>query len=240
MDIERRNYSGAGVEFRESDGGSGMIGGHAAVFDTLVTIWDFQERFTPGSFAQTIADDDVRALWNHESSFPLGRTGNGTLRLSEDKTGLVFENDPPLGFIGEMARESIRRGDVSGASIGFIAVEDQWSKEDGVQVRTITRAQLFDVSPVTFPAYPTTDVQARARFLSRPELPEEVRESLVAAIRDALPKTDGLDEAIEKALRGQVDAIAERVAEMLKEERRLVVEAADRHTRSLQLADAEL
>ncbi len=238
MDIERRQY-GTAVEIRADGDGAGTIGGHSAVTGVKTPIWDFEELFEPGAFLQTIAEDDIRGLWNPESSFPLGRTGSGTLRLSEDDTGLAFENDLPAGFIGAMVLEAVQRGDITGGSIGFISIDEEWSKENGVQLRKIQRVKLFDSSPVTFPAYPETDVQARS-LLASPGLPEEVRESLVKSLRLALPKTDGIDQAVEQALRGHVDEIARRVADMLKEERRLVVEAADRRSRSLQLADAEL
>ena len=47
-------------------------------------------------------------------------------------------------------------------SIGFIVEEDKWSTRDGMDVREIRKVQLFDVSPVTFPAYTATDVGVRA------------------------------------------------------------------------------
>ena len=50
----------------------------------------------PGAFRRALAaDPDVRALFNHDSNYVLGRTTNGTLRLAEDPRGLVAEFDAP-------------------------------------------------------------------------------------------------------------------------------------------------
>jgi uncharacterized protein len=145
------------------------IVGHAAVFNSLSEmLWGFREIIAPGAFGAAIAKSDVRALLNHEPSFVLGRKKNGTLKLWEDERGLAIDIDPPeTGWAGDLL-VSIGRGDIDQMSFGFTVAEDSWDTVDGETRRTILRVdELFDVSPVTFPAYPETDASLRARFAER-------------------------------------------------------------------------
>lgn len=151
---------------RATDGKDGptKIGGHAAKFDVLSEdLGGFRERIAPGAFANTIKNGDVRALFNHDSNIVLGRNKAGTLRLSEDLAGLAFEVDAPqTQLVRDMVLAPIERGDVSQCSFGFYTMQDKWAKLDGEWVRTLLEVDLFDVSPVTYPAYPSTDVAVRS------------------------------------------------------------------------------
>jgi uncharacterized protein len=161
MKFERRAYP-VEVRVAKDEDGTRRIVGHAALFDSLSEdLGGFREKIAPGAFADAVGDD-VRALWNHDPNHVLGRTRSGTLRLSEDEHGLAIEVDPPDT---QMARDLVvlmERGDVSQMSFGFRTIEDSWEKVDGQNVRTLKRVSLFDVSPVTFPAYPDTDVAVRS------------------------------------------------------------------------------
>lgn len=140
------------------------LSGYAAVFDQMSVLLygQFREQIARGAFAGSLADD-VRALWNHDTNLPLGRTKAGTLKLDEDAHGLRVEIDPPATQAGRDAVESIRRGDVDQMSFAFDVLEDEWDKNDvGEIVRTLRKVKLYEVSPVTFPAYPQTSVSARA------------------------------------------------------------------------------
>jgi HK97 family phage prohead protease len=155
-----------GLELR-ADGQKPMIRGYAAVFDkpSEPMGWDggFTEIVKPGAFTKSLQESDVRALWNHNPEQILGRTTSGTLRLSEDATGLAVEIDPPDWASAYV--ESIRRGDVTQMSFGFRAVKDRFSTtSDGNTVRELVEVRLYDVSPVAFPAYPDTSVEARAGY----------------------------------------------------------------------------
>ncbi len=163
--IERRAYQP--VEIRVDDGDSGpRIVGHAAVFNELSEplghFFQFRERIEPGAFKETIERDDIRALWNHNPDWVLGRNRAGTLTLREDDRGLAVEILPPATQWARDLLVSIRRGDVNQMSFGFQVLDDEWRTENGEQVRTLRRVRLFDVSVVTFPAYPQTDAQVRA------------------------------------------------------------------------------
>ncbi len=141
------------------------IKGHAAIFNKWSeNLGGFREKIAAGAF-KGVMKDDVRALFNHNDDLILGRTTAGTLKLGTDKRGLRFENTPPDTSYARDLVVSMRRGDVTQASFGFIVAKDgdTWREnKDGVIERTIERVErLFDVSPVTFPAYPDTAVAAR-------------------------------------------------------------------------------
>jgi uncharacterized protein len=163
-EIERRNWGGA-LELRADGEGEGRkIAGHAAVFDMLSeNLGGFREKVEPGAFADTIKEHDIRALFNHDSAFVLGRNVAGTLRLKEDKAGLAIEIDPPDTQGARDLLTSIERGDVSQMSFGFRTLNDKWEETaDGDLIHTLLSVRLFDVSPVTYPAYPDTDVAVRS------------------------------------------------------------------------------
>lgn len=158
------------LELRQDEGEAPVLEGYAAVFDTATQIgpdtWGFLEEFAKGAFAETIADDDIRALFNHDENQVLGRNAAKTLSLIEDARGLKVEITPPDTAVGRDVTTLVKRGDVSGMSISFRMQKEEWEEPDGPGVlphRTIRKAQLFDVGPVTFPAYPTTSVAARSQ-----------------------------------------------------------------------------
>lgn len=153
------------IRINESDGGT-CIEGHAAVFDswseTLGGIFPFKEKVRKGAFAESIGRDDIRALFNHDPNYVLGRNRAGTLELVEDDIGLRVRITPPDTSWARDITTSIRRGDISQMSIGFVVEDDEWSSSDGIDTRELKKVRLFDVSPVTFPAYTATDVGVRA------------------------------------------------------------------------------
>jgi HK97 family phage prohead protease len=139
------------------------IEGHAALFNTKSQpIFGFRERIQPGAFAKTIQESDIRALFNHDPNIVLGRNKSGTLELSEDSKGLYMRITPPDTQAARDVIEMVRRGDVSQCSFGFRCMKDSWSIDDGESLRDIHEARLFDVSPVTYPAYTETECQVRS------------------------------------------------------------------------------
>jgi hypothetical protein len=167
MNIERRAFALEGIEIEERDGQPPVIRGHAAVFNQLSEdLGGFREQIAPGAFADAILRDDVRALFNHDPNFVLGRSRAGTLRMREDESGLAVEIDPPDTQFARDLAISMRRGDISQMSFGFRVEKggQSWAKspDGGESIRTVTKVRLYDVSPVTFPAYPQTDVAIRS------------------------------------------------------------------------------
>lgn len=179
MDQELRSFKV--TELRASTDGKPRIEGYAAVFGQLSDdLGGFREVIMPGAFADTLQRDDQRALWNHETGKVLGRRKAGTLELAEDTTGLRFTIYPPDTQTGRDALELVRRGDVDQMSFAFSAeLNDQtWQQEEerGL-IRSLRRVQLYEVSPVTFPAYPQTSAAVRAKVqeygqASEPPLPQ--------------------------------------------------------------------
>lgn len=164
--IERRAFALDEVRIERRDGAEPRIIGHAAVFNQLSEeLGGFREQIAPGAFIDAIGQDDVRALFNHNPDYVLGRNLAKTLLLAEDARGLAIEIIPPDTQIARDLMVSMERGDITQMSFGFSvrANGQNWGKDDAGQViRTLTRVRLYDVSPVTYPAYPQTDVAVRS------------------------------------------------------------------------------
>lgn len=161
--IERRCFTS---ELRAETAGSiRKLTGYAAVFGALSEdLGGFRERIAPGAFRDSLGND-IRALWNHNTDTVLGRTKSGTLVVEEDSRGLRVVILPPDTEQVRGLLESVKRGDVDQMSFGFRVETDgeSWSEEGGVAIRTLTKVRLYEVSPVTFPAYEDTEVVARSR-----------------------------------------------------------------------------
>ncbi len=157
------------TEFRATIDGDKLVG-HAAVFGQMARMAGGYERLAPTAFDAALADatTDVRALMNHDASLLLGRQSAKTLRLGVDSEGLRFEVDLPDTSYAHDLRTLVARGDITGASFGFVPGDDEMSRApDGRQLRTHTSvAQLIDVSPVTFPAYDEASVKLRSYTFS--------------------------------------------------------------------------
>ncbi len=140
------------------------IVGYAAVFDKFSEdMWGFREKVAKGAFSETIKrNDDVRMLFNHDPNFVIARTTNGTLLLREDDKGLYFEGTPADTQWEKDLITKIKRGDILQNSFGFMIDDEMWDKKE--KIRTLTKVTLFDVSPVTYPAYKDTEVHIRWRF----------------------------------------------------------------------------
>jgi HK97 family phage prohead protease len=151
----------------EEAGGRPRIRGHAAVFNSpSEDLGGFIEVIHPGAFKKTIQEADVRALQNHDPNRVLGRRRAGTLSLEEDDRGLRFEIDPPAATWAEDLIVSMDRGDVDQCSFGFEPVRQEWETLEGGGLRRhLWEVRLFDVSVVTFPAYPETSAEVRAQVL---------------------------------------------------------------------------
>jgi uncharacterized protein len=173
--VERRFNPGS-VELRSLDEGkSKKVRGYAAVFGKRSqnlgdAKWQFFEIIEKGAF-DDVLKDDVRSLFNHDPNLILARSknGTGTLSLGVDDTGLWYEFEAPDTQAGNDLMESISRGDVDQSSFAFSLLNEgqKWEEvsEGGktVVVRTIKKvSRLYDVSPVTYPAYPDATVAIRS------------------------------------------------------------------------------
>jgi len=167
--VERR-FVPERVELRKAKfGGPGRIVGYAAKFNVLsVDLGGWKEMLQPHAFAMAIANgEDCRCLRNHVDDNLLGRVSAGTLELDEDEDGLRFECDLPDTQTGRDTAESVRRKDMTGCSFQFTVREggSSWNFDAAMPVRTVLANgvnRLYDVGPVTFPAYESTEVDMRS------------------------------------------------------------------------------
>lgn len=139
------------------------IVGHSAVFNAQYDLGYYIETMKPGAFARTIAEDDIRCLFNHDPSLLLGRNrgSSPSLILREDDAGLPFECEPGDTSVSRDVRTWIDREEITGCSIGFSVTGQEVYQKNDLWFRDITEVKLYDVGPVTFPAYIQTDVSLR-------------------------------------------------------------------------------
>ena len=165
--MQREIRAGLPVEIR-ADGDAIKVAGYAAVFNEEADIGGmFREKIAPGAFTEAVGRDDVVFLVNHEG-LPLARTRSGTLKLSEDDRGLYMEteldaSDPDVAQIVP----KMKRGDMDKMSFAFIATRQEWDETGDIPVRTVSEAELFDVSIVNTPAYAGTEIGLRSLQESR-------------------------------------------------------------------------
>jgi len=180
-----------------ADDGPPTIAGYAAVFNKLsLDLGGFRERIRPGAFRKCLdGNPDVRALFNHDANLVLGRTRAKTLRLREDGAGLFIRITPPDTNAGRDVVESVKRGDVSGMSFAFWTREDSWHVEGGENVRDLIEVDIDggDVSPVTYPAYPDTEVGVRALTGANGILNAKLARAIVRADKGLALTDDDVD-----------------------------------------------
>ena len=171
--VEQRAYDGEIKAAAESR----TVEGYASVFNSMSEDLGFREIILPGAFSDVL-DNDVRALYNHDSNYLLARTTSGTLELKEDEKGLYYRFEMPNTSYGNDMLELFRRGDLSQSSFGFTVEKDSWRMEEGQHVRYIERVgSLFDVSPVVYPAYASASSGLRSAEPKGEGEAEEARET---------------------------------------------------------------
>ena len=164
---KRNSYRTAQFKTREeTETGDLILSGYFIKFDEVTELWPgYFEVIKREGVEKAIQNADIRALFNHDDSLVLGRTGNGTVTLGVDEIGLfgdsiINKEDPQA--VGAYAR--VQRGDVVGCSFGFIPIKiDTEERDDGSYLDTILELEIFEVSPCTFPAYPQTEIAARQK-----------------------------------------------------------------------------
>ena len=171
--IERRFTSEPfQVRIAEGDEGKTTITGRAVVYNAWTQIgpdsWGWKERFAPGALTDSLGDEGIYATFNHDADNLLGRVSNKTLRMTDSEKGLMVEIDPNLDTdIGRQVLAFVKRQDVRGMSFAFSvdAYEMDRAKKKGDLDRvTITKARLYELGPVTNPAYTQTSAQLRSKI----------------------------------------------------------------------------
>jgi HK97 family phage prohead protease len=135
--------------------GKATIEGYAAMFEKLSqNLGGFVEDIKDSAFNKTVKESDVRAVFNHDENYVLGRNKSGTLDLSVDKSGLYYRIIPPDTSYAHDLLAVMERGDVNQSSFAFYTMKDDWGMtEQDFPKRSLIEVSLVDVSPVTYPAY---------------------------------------------------------------------------------------
>lgn len=164
----RKSFLSTDFQVRESQGSDEKyLEGYFIKFNEETNLFDnVYEEVDPQSITNSLKNNDIRCLFNHQTDLVLGRTGNKTLELRADENGLfgkVKINKEDRQAMDILAR--IERGDINACSFGFnILNEEVVERADSVKF-ILKEIDLVEVSPVTFPAYPTTEISARNKDL---------------------------------------------------------------------------
>lgn len=158
------------VELRAEDDSARLVKGYAAMFNSKTKIrmyggHNFEEWLNPGCFARSIeGSKDVRFLVEHMHFMLLGRTGAGTLTLTEDKRGLAFEAVLPDTTLGRDTYENIRNKNYPGMSFGFLPVKNRTEYDDRGRLIRVQHDEvdLREITVTSMPAYPKTSVAVRS------------------------------------------------------------------------------
>lgn len=179
--IERRYFNVlAELRASEADSESRTVIGSAAVLNVETDLGYFKEMIDPAAFDEVLADKDhdVVALFNHDNNLVLARRSSGTLELWKEDNKLMYKFEAPNTTAGNDLLESLRRKDIRNSSFQFEVSEQKWTFDENDErndLRTIMKVgRLWDVSPVTFPAYQDTDVAKRSRPEKQPAFNEAV------------------------------------------------------------------
>jgi HK97 family phage prohead protease len=190
MKQERRTFTGTVIARSEGENMPKEIGGIAAVINSVTDLGYFEEVIERGAFDNALSKEyDIRCLFNHEAELILGRTKANTCNVFVNADGNLeytwvpdYENPTHMSVV-----RSIMRGDITQSSFAFTIKEQKWSestKYGSMGKRTITMIEdLYDVSPVTYPAYADTEADARSVVALRDQEREieEAKRSQAAA-----------------------------------------------------------
>ena len=185
MKIEKRFLKVNNVEIRAVSNGDGedktedrFVSGTGAVYGEEVEIWPgYMEKVRSGAFDDSLTgDSEIKSYFNHNPDFVLSTTKSSpALELNSTSAGLVFDSPIPPTTYGEDLAVNLERGNVRGASFSFTVDEDILIiDEDDIYHREIVKATLYEVGPVTNPAYPQTEVGVRDREASFNEIQARV------------------------------------------------------------------
>lgn len=140
----------------------------------------WREVIAPGTFRNAIAKakrlkESIDLLADHDTKKILASTANGSLKLEEDEVGLYFEATVSPTSYGRDLYVLVKDGIIKGLSFGMKVLNEDWSlAADGMPLRTISEIELFEVSALKTPAYPTTLLEARGMEVADVEIPNDL------------------------------------------------------------------
>lgn len=184
------------AELRAIDDETPRLTGYAAVFEARSPVMvsrklgKFVEAIKPGAFQTTLnSNEDVRALYEHDTKMLLGRRSAGTLRLNEDERGLQVEIDIPDTTAGRDAYALVQRGDIRGMSFGFLVRPngEQVTREGGMVLRSLTDLLLLEVTITSIPVFDQTSIESRS---IEPNISPAALEELRRSDPDAIARAE--------------------------------------------------
>jgi HK97 family phage prohead protease len=183
-DIERRFTNVKELRFLDE---GNIIEGYPIVYEQETDIGYFREKIARGAATNALKNSDEFVLFNHDPNFPLARRSNGTLEVTEDDHGVKIKADLSKSARGREVHEMVKAGLIDKMSFAFSTEKESWeyAQTPGQSdLRTVEEfRELFDYSPVTYPAYKQTELQARSA--------EDVFESRKAPSGDEQPGAPG-------------------------------------------------
>jgi len=199
--------SAGDFEIRETAEGM-MFEGYAAVFNSRSeNLGGFTEFVAPGAFTRSLKTrNDVKLLWNHDTSAVLGSTRARTMTLTEDSRGLKVSAVLPNTSYGRDAAELLKRKDVDAMSFGFTVIKDSWNNEGNE--RTLNAVRLHEVSIVAFPAYSATSGSATVRSLDKVATRAEVDAQALESALTKLEAGEDLDSDARNLLTSVIDKLS--------------------------------
>ncbi len=178
--LERRAYEIEDLVTRQDEGAMKVAGlGVPYNRDSLPIFGMFRERIVPGAFARSLATRDIMMFAQHDSAKLLAKTGNGSLALTDTERGIKFDSTVAPTTDGHNIFTLIEQRLITGMSFAFVTTKERFVQEteDDLPTRFVEEGELIELSPVTFPAYPDSDVAKRAF--------EEWQTSIINVINDA-------------------------------------------------------
>lgn len=183
---ERRDWAGD-VELRALEDGTPVLAGYGALFDRVSrNLGGFVEVVDRKAFTDTLSrDGNVLGVVNHDPSWLLGTRSSGSLRVTHDDRGLPYEIDLDLEDPDAIrARRKVETGKMRGSSFAFRTIADEWAlTDDGTPLRRLLAVSLFDVGPVSMPAYPDTETDGKVALRSLAQAADAELDEVVAAAR---------------------------------------------------------
>ena len=186
------------VEIRAADGESGelIVEGYPIVYEQEANLGIFREKIAKGAAKEALKRSNEFVLFNHDSNIPLARRTNGTLEAKEDDKGVFIRADLSKSSRGPGVYEDIKNGLIDKMSFAFTVERDSWEDD----LRTVEEfSEIFDYSPVTYPAYTDTELVARSTALAvrskpQPEASGKAGTAVLEVMRDARANLQSLRE----------------------------------------------
>lgn len=202
MESERRYFPITGMRAIEEDSKL-IIEGYPIVYEQYAEIWGFKEIIRKGAATEALKRSSELVLWDHESGQPMAAKKNGTLEATEDEKGVFIRADVSKTVWGRQGHEAIKNGVIDKMSFAFDVEKERWFHEevgedkDEIEIREILEfATLYDYSPVSYPAYEGTQVEAHCKelaFRNKPK-PEASGEASAAVLKVRQDAKDNLEQ----------------------------------------------